>query len=106
MEDHAKKATGNYGPVKGEFLYGPVATVFASSKTGTWRIVRPDVDHEECSLCATCQNYCPTDVVSVHSDNRAEKVTFDLDYCKGCGICANLCPKHCITMVPESEARA
>ncbi|MHB8917649.1 MAG: 4Fe-4S binding protein [Desulfocucumaceae bacterium] len=86
-------------------LYGPVATVFISTKTGAWRIVRPVVDQERCSLCGTCQKYCPTDVVQLNREEAGGGVSFDFDYCKGCGICANVCPRKCVTMEPEGGER-
>lgn len=86
-------------------LLGPIANVYASSNTGSWRIERPFVDQELCIACGTCSRYCPADVVTVDKD-AAEKVTFNWDYCKGCGICANECPKKAITMINEKEAKA
>lgn len=82
-------------------LLGPVATIFTSTNTGAWRIVRPVVNQEQCSLCGTCQKYCPTDVVEIVKNETPKGVFFDFNYCKGCGICANVCPKKCITMAPE-----
>lgn len=84
-----------------KILYGPVATIFDSTKTGTWRVVRPVVEPARCTSCGTCQKYCPTDVIEVYGKERGGGVGFDYDYCKGCGICAEICPKKCIEMVPE-----
>ena len=81
-------------------LLGPAATMFTSSKTGTWRLERPVVDYAACTKCGTCERYCPANVVDIFKD-RDECVVIDFDYCKGCGICANECPKKCIKMVPE-----
>ncbi|MBS4024064.1 MAG: 4Fe-4S binding protein [Clostridia bacterium] len=88
-------------PNKTKVLFGPVATIFSSTKTGTWRIVKPVVDQEKCSFCGNCQKYCPTDVVTIQKETENRGVSFDFDYCKGCGICANVCPKECIAMIPE-----
>lgn len=85
-------------------VYGPVATEFTSSNTGSWRIVRPKVAFESCIKCGTCERFCPTNVMEVFKDGREECVTIDFDYCKGCGVCANECPAHCISMVPEGGA--
>lgn len=84
-----------------KYLYGPVATIFASTKTGSWRIMRPIIDHERCTRCGTCAKYCPLDIIVVDIKNRVKEVSVDLEYCKGCGICANVCPRKCITMVSE-----
>lgn len=81
-------------------LYGPCATTFASGKTGAWRIVKPEVNKEKCILCGICEQYCPTNVITVV---KKEGLTIDMDYCKGCGICANVCPKDAMNMVAERE---
>lgn len=81
-------------------VYGPVATIFGSAKTGSWRLERPVVDFKSCIKCGTCERYCPANVIEIKK-NQEECVLFDFDYCKGCGICANECPKKCIAMVPE-----
>lgn len=85
---------------------GPVALEFASSHTGTWRIVRPSVDMEQCIACGICQKHCPTDVIVVTKRSKDEgisSVEFDFDYCKGCGMCSNVCPKKAILMISERE---
>lgn len=82
-------------------FYGPVATEFGSSNTGSWRIVRPKVTFDQCIQCGTCERFCPANVMTVYKDGRDACVTVDFDYCKGCGICANECPVKCISMVPE-----
>lgn len=84
-----------------KYLLGPVATIFASTKTGTWRVLKPVVEQEKCSLCGNCRKYCPVDIVTIHTETENKGVSFDFDYCKGCGICANVCPKECINMIPE-----
>lgn len=81
-------------------VYGPVAAIFSSSNTGSWRLERPVVDFEACIKCGTCARYCPANIVDIIKDQK-ECVVFDFDYCKGCGICANECPTKCINMVPE-----
>lgn len=102
MQKQLNKPTTGCVPAEGKkYLFGPVATVFISTKTGTWRVVRPVVDAEKCTLCGTCRKYCPTDVVEVRKEEGLQGVSFDFDYCKGCGICANVCPRQCIIMVPE-----
>lgn len=84
----------------GSEALGPCAYQFTASNTGSWRILRPQVNDAACIGCGVCGMYCPADVVRVDKA-RAPKVEFLWDYCKGCGICANECPKHCIAMVPE-----
>lgn len=81
-------------------LLGPVAHVFTSAETGSWRLERPKVDYAACIHCGSCERYCPANVITIHKD-KPECVEIMWDYCKGCGICANECPKQCIQMVDE-----
>lgn len=81
-------------------VYGPVATVYGSSNTGSWRILCPKVDYEACIKCGTCARSCPANIIDVIKE-QSECVVIDFDYCKGCGICANECPVKCISMVVE-----
>ena len=88
---------------------GPCALIFASSETGTWRVVRPSINTEVCIYCGICAKYCPTDVMTVTKDKSSDteksigSVGIDFRYCKGCGICANVCPKGAISMIDERE---
>ena len=97
MQDQQQKRMS--APTRCNVL-GPVAHVFDSANTGSWRLERPKVDFAACIKCGTCQRYCPADVITIHKD-REECVEIMWDYCKGCGICANECPKKCIDMVDE-----
>lgn len=90
-------------PIKRSLL-GPVAHVFTSTETGSWRLERPKVDYVACIQCGSCELYCPANVITIHK-GKAECVEIMWDYCKGCGICANECPKQCIQMVDEREEK-
>lgn len=81
-------------------VFGPVATVFDSSNTGSWRLERPEIDYSQCIKCGTCERVCPANLIEVLKEEK-ECVVIDFDYCKGCGVCANECPKKCIDMVLE-----
>ena len=70
-----------------------------AQKTGTWRTLRPVVDHKKCVGCGLCQMYCPE--VSVKVENH--KAIIDYDYCKGCLICVQECPRGILST--ESEAK-
>lgn len=100
MEKQQKELTKQLKKFK---VLGPVATVYGSSNTGSWRIERPEVDFEKCVKCSTSEKFCPAGVITV--DKEAEIPVFDWKYCKGCGICANECPKDAICMIDEKEAR-
>jgi len=67
-------------------------------KTGTWRALRPVINHEKCTKCLLCWIYCPDNAIIRHEDNS---VDINYDYCKGCGICARECPVKAIEMVEE-----
>ena len=67
----------------------------AGGETGSWRMLRPEVNHEKCIRCQLCWIYCPDGLID------REKTTIDYQYCKGCGICAAECPVNAIKMVRE-----
>ena len=72
--------------------------------TGCWRVLRPVIDHEKCTMCKSCWIFCPDMSVKVEDSKRGE---FDLDFCKGCGICAKECPgkKGNKAIVMEEEGK-
>jgi pyruvate ferredoxin oxidoreductase delta subunit len=88
---------------------GPCAIIFASTDTGSWRVIRPSINSEICVYCGVCAKHCPGDVMIVTKSKysgqgeNTGKVEIDFNYCKGCGICANVCPKGSITMIDERE---
>jgi len=94
QEKHLTKSKSN------KRLYGPVATVFASTNTGSWRIETPVVEFSKCTKCGTCAKFCPLNIIDMHRDQE-DAIEINWDYCKGCGICANVCPAKCITMLEE-----
>lgn len=91
-------------------FYGPCALVFGGTETGTWRILRPQIDDKTCVCCGICEKHCPTGVVTVKKDESSKEkkpigsVDIDMTYCKGCGICANVCPQDSINMIDERGA--
>lgn len=87
-----------------KIILGPCALVFCSALTGTWRVVRPVVDHEKCVQCGICETHCPTDVITTGAKEDGSKVVIDYTYCKGCGICAQVCTKNAIDMIDERQA--
>ena len=56
------------------------------------------INHEECTLCETCIDMCPIEVMSIDADGAEESVTIDRDYCIGCGVCAANCPVEAISI--------
>ena len=74
-------------------LVGPGS--FVESKTGSWKVFRPEYDKEKCTMCNFCWFYCPEGCIY----RKEDRMDFDMTYCKGCGICANECPVDAIKMV-------
>lgn len=72
----------------------------ADNLTGSWRTIRPVLDHDKCNRCALCWIYCP--------DGAIERKSFaiDLRYCKGCGVCAKECKVGAIEMEREPDGSA
>ena len=101
MQEQQKKHTNQQKKFR---VLGPVASVFDSANTGSWRIERPKVDFASCIQCRICERHCPANVITVHKD-KEECVEIMWDYCKGCGICANVCPKKCINIVNERDEK-
>ena len=75
----------------------------ASSKTGDWRIDRPEIDYSRCNKCLICYARCPDGVISLDGDDLPH---IDYDHCKGCMICAQECPGHFINTVREAGVGA
>jgi 2-oxoacid:acceptor oxidoreductase delta subunit (pyruvate/2-ketoisovalerate family) len=67
--------------------------------TGNWRILRPVVDQDKCTLCMNCWAGCPDACITVEND----RIVHDLRYCKGCGICTEVCPVEAVARVPELD---
>jgi pyruvate ferredoxin oxidoreductase delta subunit len=69
--------------------------------TSNWRIVRPVIDHEKCTLCLTCYISCPDSCWSFNE--QEEKMEWNWKFCKGCQICINECPADALKAVPELD---
>lgn len=86
--------------LQGKYLHFAAVTgprTALAYQTGTWRYNRPVFDHEKCTGCGFCEDYCPDTCILVDG----KKYSADYKYCKGCGICANECPADAIKMVAE-----
>ncbi len=69
--------------------------------TSNWRIVRPVIDHEKCTLCLTCYIACPDACWSFNE--QQEKMEWNWKFCKGCQVCINECPADALKAVPELD---
>jgi pyruvate ferredoxin oxidoreductase delta subunit len=69
------------------------------STNSSYRVVKPIIENELCSLCLMCYLLCPDGTIIISND----KIEIDYDFCKGCGICAHECSKKAIKMIKEDE---
>ncbi len=53
------------------------------------------IDTDLCTGCGTCVDSCPTDAISLNTENLAQR---DAEACLGCGICARFCPEEAISL--------
>jgi ferredoxin len=56
---------------------------------------------DTCTLCGTCQRYCPHSALKINS----EKLEFDSSRCTGCGYCVQLCPENSIKVEPLQKLK-
>ncbi|NLY39305.1 MAG: 4Fe-4S binding protein [Firmicutes bacterium] len=95
-----KQPDGRTPELKKCRVLGPMASIFTSANTGSFRIERPVVDYDKCIKCGICARNCPGNIIEIKKEQK-ECVEIDYYYCKGCGICANECPQKAIAMVRE-----
>jgi pyruvate ferredoxin oxidoreductase delta subunit len=84
--------------VKGMILYRAVR--HGGRDVANWRILRPEIDEDNCSNCGLCAQYCPEGAVTL-DEGRSPRI--DMRFCKGCGVCANECPQEAVGMVKEGR---
>jgi len=59
----------------------------------------PVVDHEACTQCETCIEYCPAGAVSL-----AERIEMDAESCILCAACLKNCPESAISLTSTPVA--
>lgn len=77
------------------------ASSSASNKTGSWRVYKPETDHQICIGCSLCAKLCPDACIDMTLIDKKLKPITDYDYCKGCGLCAKECPVKAIKMIKD-----
>jgi pyruvate ferredoxin oxidoreductase gamma subunit len=73
----------------------------AERHTGSWRLVRPEINYDRCTRCGICFVRCPDGAISL--DDQGYPI-IDFDHCKGCGICWEVCPVAGIAKRKEVRA--
>ena len=58
----------------------------------------PIIDSDKCTLCETCADMCPMEVIALKEASSGDMMAIDLEYCIGCGVCAANCPEEAITL--------
>ncbi len=53
------------------------------------------IDHNSCTGCGTCVQWCPTDAIVLNSAGLAQR---DESACLGCGVCSRFCPEGAISL--------
>ncbi len=69
-------------------------------KTGNWRLYKPVIDYEECSMCRACFVHCPHSCITIDESGYPQ---INYENCKGCFICMDECPKSAVSR--EREVR-
>jgi ferredoxin len=60
------------------------------------------VNSDECIGCATCEERCPVDAVTVGDD---EVAMVDETMCIGCGVCAPSCDSDAVSLIVRGEVK-
>jgi NAD-dependent dihydropyrimidine dehydrogenase PreA subunit len=66
------------------------------------KMVKVNVDIEQCTGCGTCVDNCPVDVfelVNVSDEQKASVV--NEDECIICEVCVTTCPEEAIEVIDE-----
>ena len=53
------------------------------------------IDHDACTGCGTCVEWCPTDAIVLNDEGVAQR---DESACLGCGVCSRFCPEEAISL--------
>jgi NADH-quinone oxidoreductase subunit I len=76
---------------------------------GFHALMRDEHGKEKCIACCLCEGACPTNVITIYSEEglNQEKipVRYDMNMlrCIFCGLCVEVCPVEAIVMTPYYE---
>ncbi len=59
------------------------------------------LDHQMCSCCGLCTDFCPEHAISMN-----DTVMIDSNKCTGCGSCVNECPNEAISLSDVAQRAA
>jgi len=59
-------------------------------------VLRPETDHEKCTLCGQCVEVCAARALEI--DPKARKLMLDRDLCISCFCCQEVCPEGAISV--------
>ena len=58
---------------------------------------------EECDLCGSCSQFCPTGALVAAAAGSTKAIDFSLSLCTGCGLCKLACPEGPLTLKDTIE---
>jgi Pyruvate/2-oxoacid:ferredoxin oxidoreductase delta subunit len=53
---------------------------------------------EDCDLCGTCSQFCPTGALKAATADGAKGIYFSLSFCTGCGLCKLACLEGALSL--------
>ena len=76
---------------------------------GFHALMKDENGKEKCIACCLCEGACPTNVITIYSEERRNQekvpVVYEMNMlrCIFCGLCVEVCPVEAIVMTPYFE---